>query len=342
MSSKNIIYALGFSYWKRKTLKLCFYDKKIRFVSDVKKVKNGSVLVVWGMYDVQEASKRGLVIIRVEDGFIRSVGLGAGLIKPLSWVIDRRGMHFNSMQPSDMEVILSETNFSTDLIERTKVLCDRIISDGLTKYNVGTEKWKRPENNDKVILVPGQVEGDASITYGSPVIKTNIGLLQTVRETNPDAYVIYKPHPDVVAGFRAEGKGEEAAQKLCNEIIIDVSMNDLLKEVDEVHCLTSLTGFEALLRAKKVTCYGQPFYAGWGLTHDIVPIERRMRRLSIYELAAGALILYPCYMSQKSNSLTTPEKVIDELLEWRIKNRERDVWWRKISGIILKQVLGVR
>ena len=43
-------------------------------------------------------------------------------------------------------------------------------------------------------------------------------------------------------------------------------MDVLLGIVDEVHTLTSLTGFEALLRGIEVHAYGGPFYAGWGLT----------------------------------------------------------------------------
>ena len=50
------------------------------------------------------------------------------------------------------------------------------------------------------ILVPGQVEDDASIRLGTRDICTNLALLRSTREQNPDAIVIYKPHPDVEAG----------------------------------------------------------------------------------------------------------------------------------------------
>ncbi len=56
--------------------------------------------------------------------------------------------------------------------------------------------------------------------------------------------------------------------------------------------MTSLTGFEALLRGKAVFTYGLPFYAGWGLTQDRHAHPRRHRRLSIDELVAAALIGY--------------------------------------------------
>jgi len=144
-----------------------------------------------------------------------------------------------------------------------------------------------------------------------------MGLLQTVREAHSTAHVLYKPHPDVLAGLRKKGEGEEEAKRWCDEVVTDVAMGELLSAVDEVHVLTSLAGFEALLRGKPVTCYGLPFYAGWGLTEDHAPIVRRTGRLTLDELVAVALILYPTYVSRTTGRFTTPERALDELLAWR-------------------------
>lgn len=65
------------------------------------------------------------------------------------------------------------------------------------------------------------------------------------------------------------------------------------------------------------TCYGRPFYAWRGLTDDRMPLARRTRRLTIDELAAGTLILYPTYVSLTTGRFTTPERALDELVEWR-------------------------
>ena len=88
------------------------------------------------------------------------------------------------------------------------------------------------------------------------------------------------------------------------------SIAALINLVDEVHTITSLAGFEALLRGRKVATYGQPFYAGWGLTTDNVPLNRRQRRLQIEELVAGTLILYPNYIDPVSRLLCGPEMLI--------------------------------
>lgn len=342
MAASRTIYALDFSRWKRGSLRLCFPESEVRFISSVDRVPDGATLAVWGMRAAPEAEKRGIRVVRVEDGFLRSVGLGADLIRPLSWVVDGRGIYFDATQPSDLEVLLSGAVFPTELLQRAAALRERIVAAGLTKYNVGATPWRRPRGAARVILVPGQVESDASIACGAPKIKTNLGLLQSVRDANPDAYVLYKPHPDVVARLRAQGKGEDDAARWCDAVVVDAPMGELLREVDEVHCLTSLAGFEALLRGKKVVCYGQPFYSAWGLTEDKAPVTRRTRRLSLDELVAGALILYPRYFNRRCNALVTPEVALDELTAWFLHHGGKAPWWRKAFRMLLRQVVGVR
>ena len=204
-------------------------------------------------------------------------------------------------------------------------------------YNVGAGYWQTPAVAKRIILVPGQVESDASIKFGAHGIRTNLGLLQAVREANPQAFIIYKSHPDVVAGLRKQGVGEDDSAKWCDQVVVDFPMADLLKEIDEVHVLTSLTGFEALMRDKKVVCYGHPFYAGWGLTEDQLPIDRRLRKLSLDALVAATLILYPTYVSLKNATAITPEQALDELLELRDKANKSATLWRKFLRFFLRQ-----
>lgn len=178
-------------------------------------------------------------------------------------MIDRTGIYYDSSRASDLETILRTAVFDDTLRGRAAALRERIVAANLTKYNVGSGRWQRPAGITRVILVPGQVETDASIKYGSPV-RRNMDLLKAVRNANPDAYVVYKPHPDVVAGLRDAGQNEQQALDWCNEVVVDYPIGELFASVDEVHVLTSLAGFEALLRGRKVVTFGQPFYAGWG------------------------------------------------------------------------------
>jgi capsular polysaccharide export protein len=79
--------------------------------------------------------------------------------------------------------------------------------------------------------------------------------------------------------------------------------------------MTSALGFEALLRGRRVVVHGAPFYAGWGLTEDRQPIDRRTRRASVEELAAAALLAYPIYVDPKTGLPCSPEVALARLQE---------------------------
>lgn len=311
------LYGIEIPARKWRHVRRFFQGSKVVFKDSPKKLPPGSTLLYWGKRQVDVLAEGNFQRVTLEDGFIRSVGLGAGFATPLSWVADTRGIYFDATAPSDLEHILSTETFPPALLERAAKLREAVVTAGVTKYNVGSGDWSPPANGKTTILVPGQVESDASIRYGAPGIKTNMDLLRAVKERNPDAHVVYKPHPDVVAGLRVRGEAEGEARRWCEEVVVDVPMGRLLEAVDEVHVLTSLAGFEALLRGKRVTTHGCPFYSGWGLTRDSCPpIARRGRLLKLDELVAAALILYPVYVSRVSKAYTTPERALWELRNW--------------------------
>lgn len=342
------VYALGFSLYKRPIVRRFFQGSTVVFIQKAAQLPQDAPLAVWRRQDASSSTN----VIALEDGFIRSVGLGADLIHPLSWAMDTKGIYYDATRPSELEQLLQHTEFDDALIHRAQVLRERLVTEHISKYNVGMAHWLRPdfslpsEKNHNgaaaVILVPGQVESDASLAFGAPGIRKNLDLLKAVRQANPKAYIVYKPHPDVVAGLRHKGQGEGLASDWCNEIVVDVSMGKLLPQIDEVHTLTSLTGFEALLRGKKVVCYGLPFYAGWGLTDDILPMVRRTRELTLDELAAGVLVLYPSYLSRTTGKFSTPERALDELLEWRENYAATRQWWRKTLRWALQAELRIK
>jgi capsular polysaccharide export protein len=332
----EVLHAWRFSPWKKPIVQRFFPASKIVFVARGEQVPKGATLAVWGM--TQPEVDPSVAIWRLEDGFLRSVGLGADLVQPLSWVVDRQGLYFDCAQPSDLELRLEQGTCDPAQRHRAQALRQRLVSSALTKYNVAGQPWRRPKGRTSVVLVPGQVESDASIRHGSPQLRRNVDLLAAVRAARPASYLVYKPHPDVVAGLRATGDDEQRAAHRCDEVLTDARMDQLLDQVDEVHTLTSLTGFEALLRGKPVTCWGQPFYAGWGLTEDRVPIERRTRRLSLDELVASALIDYPRYVRRTDGSPGTAETAVDDLLAWRVQGAGAPTLWQRA----LRPVWGLR
>ena len=305
------VYAKGFSYNKRPSVRKFLEGSQVIFVEKYDRIPVGETIAVWGS---QSVTRTDLKVIRLEDGFIRSVGLGADLIKPLSWVVDQTGIYYDATRPSDLEQLLLTYQPSPEILARAHNLRTRIVAAGISKYNLPGSRWRRPPQIKTVILVPGQVETDASLALGAPHIKRNIDLLKEVRDANPRAYILYKPHPDVVAKLRQRGSGEDRAEAYCNEIIIDGSIHELLNIVDEVHVMTSLTGFEALLRERKVVTYGLPFYAGWGLTEDKVQSARRSRTVTLDQLVAAVLIEYPRYRQHDVKGFSSPETALAQVV----------------------------
>lgn len=333
------VYCHGFSLRKQALLRDFLPQARVRTLAAGQVPPDGSLLMLWGAAEVNPAWPKHVQIIRVEDGFLRSVGLGADLVRPVSWVFDRRGIYFDAEAESDLEWLLQHAALTPDQLQRAEALVQRIIETGLTKYNVGGKPWQRPPNAQQVILVPGQVETDASIRLGAPGINSNLALLQAVRTACPEAYILYKPHPDVVAGLRAEGAQERQCRDYCNEMVTDAPMGELIYAVDEVHVMTSLTGFEALLRNRKVVCYGLPFYSGWGLTEDRLVCSRRARQRTLSELAACALILYPVYISRDKPECVEPEQILNELAEWRRHGSGEPTGWRRYLRWLLRKIL---
>jgi capsular polysaccharide export protein len=321
--------AHGFSWRKRPLVRSFAGRTDIRFVSNGRSVAPGDSLLLWGSAPTPMDLPENVQIVRLEDGFVRSVGLGADLTRPLSWVMDAVGIYYDATRPSALEHLLQNASFEPAMLQRAVDFRQRLVHAGLTKYNLAAPVWSRPKGHAQVVLVPGQVETDASIALGALDIRTNMGLLQAVRQARPEAWVVYKPHPDVVAGLRGTGNGEDQAGRYCDEVLLEGSMHDLLMHVDEVHVMTSLAGFEGLLRGRTVVCYGMPFYAGFGLTEDRHALPRRTRRLSLDQLVAGALLRYPTYLSRVTNQRCTPEQALDELLAWRQQRPGGIARWRK-------------
>ncbi|WP_341887619.1 capsular polysaccharide biosynthesis protein [Variovorax sp. YR752] len=322
------VQAIAFSDWKQPIARAFFGGSQLAFVEKPAPLATGDGRAVWGRAADDDPSRRGTAspLLQVEDGFLRSVGLGAHWVRPLSWVIDRRGMYYDATSPSDLEEMLETACFDAPTLARARALRESIVASGVTKYNVGAGGWNRPAGRRLVVLVPGQVEGDASIRWGSPALQRNLDLLRAVRLLRPEAWIVYKPHPDVLARKRPGGNDIAAAREWCDQIVTDVPITALFPQVDELHTLTSLAGFEALLRGRAVVCHGSPFYAGWGLTTDLLAHVRRTRQLTIDELVAGALIKYPTYVSRTTGTFTTPERALYELSHWRETEPPREPW----------------
>jgi len=260
----------------------------------------GGRLVVWagkeGADVAPAATTSGLDLWRMEDGFLRSRGLGSDFRPALSAVIDRVGIHFDGSHPSALEQALEAGHTPAADLARARDLRHALIAAGLSKYNLGgatPPDW--PADRERVLIV-GQVENDRSILLGCEDIRTNAGLVRAVREKMPDAFLIYRDHPDTVAGNRP-GRLDVETAGLVDARAEGLDITACLDACDTLATMTSLTGFEALLRDKRVMTWGRPFYAGWGLTDDALKFPRRTRRVDLDTLVAEVLIRYPVYVT---------------------------------------------
>ena len=214
-----------------------------------------------------------------------------------------------------------------------------IVAAGLTKYSKSDSVESRRDESRRHVLVPGQVEDDRSVQTGGCGLTTNLDLLARVRAQAPDAYILYKPHPDVVAGHRKGSIPDRTCLQYADEIASDAPITSLIAMVDEVHVNTSLAGFEALMRGRPVTTYGVPFYAGWGLTRDLGPVPaRRTAKRSLDELVAATLLLYPRYLDPSTGLPCPPEIVVARLSDGDASDDGLVVTMRRLQGKFMRSV----
>jgi capsular polysaccharide export protein len=310
--------ALGMRSWKRGHLGAIFGGKISFHDTEQAALAEGKPVMVWAGKETEPlraaCAKADKPLLRIEDGFLRSRGLGAELVPPLSLVRDDLGIYYDPTRESRLErLIAAAATMPPERLARAARLIERIAQGGVTKYNLGSDSPLPDLPKDRpVVLVPGQVEDDASIRLGAGSVARNDALLQTARRLHPDAVLIYKPHPDVVAGLR---QGAVTQGDLADHILPDIDAARLLGPVDRVVTITSALGFEALLRGVAVTTLGAPFYAGWGLTTDLgQPPARRVARPSLPALAHAALIAYPRYHDPLTGQPCPPEVALDRLI----------------------------
>lgn len=344
-SNRDIGGGLGFAFWKQSHVAPLLWggSASFRFLRGSDEVEPGSSVAVWRSKSpspaIAKLEAQGNRLIEVEDGFLRSRGLGADCIPPLSITIDRLGAHFDPSRPSELEHLLEHGEFDEELLQRARHLRELIVERGIGKYEQDTTVLKRPGGERIHILVPGQVEDDRSVEAGGGGLVSNLELLARVREQAPDAYILYKPHPDVLAGHRRGAIAERSCLDYADEVVGELPVAPLIAMVDQVHVNTSLTGFEALLRGKSVTTYGIPFYAGWGLTRDLgaVPARRTARR-AVDELVAAALLLYPRYLDPVTRLPCPAEVVVARLCAGRETDLGLIVGMRRLQGRLMRRL----
>ena len=338
---------VGMRLWKRGFLRRFFIGclRSPLFIEDPQKAVHaamcdGADVLVWSGKETPELAQTcaaaNITLYRVEDGFLRSAGLGAELIEPVSLALDDLGIYYDPTRESRLERLIAQSVELPDLaLRRADAIKTKMIELKLSKYNLIAKDLELP-NGGHSILIPGQVEDDQSILKGAGTVKTNFDLVRATRAAYPDSYLIYKPHPDVMAGLRNGGAALEEISEIADQILPDADIATLLDQVDHVSTITSLIGFEALLRGKSVTCFGAPFYAGWGLTDDRGAIpERRQAKVSLQGLIHASLVDYPNYWDPVTGAPCPIETILERFAQGRVQRTGRGSirWLAKAQGL---------
>ncbi len=264
------------------------------------------------------AAQNSIPVYFIEDGFIRSVEANASRTPPLSLAFDQGTAYFDCRTASDLERLLATYDFDADpdLLERARNGIRFLLESGVSKYNsdakTDIDSVYGPKTGKRVLVI-GQVEDDASIQFGCLPPITNNDLVRLAAAENPEAQIIYKPHPDILNRVRLAQSDPHDVRHLCRILTEPLPMARAFETIDHVYTITSLAGFEALLRGLKVTVQGCPFYAGWGLTDDRQPNPRRGRRLTIEALFAGAYLLYPRYFEPDTGRSVSFEETVESI-----------------------------
>ena len=277
----------------------------------------GDGVVVWGRSPYAHrgeavAARRGVPLVRLEDAFLRSLRPGRIGDAPLGLLIDGVGVHFDSAAPSALEIILARHPLDdSNLLARAKVGSARIQALDLSKYNIHDPVLDPPAPG--YVLVVDQTRGDASITHARATAATFREMLVFAQEEHPGARVVIKTHPETQMGLRPGHFGPEHAGGRISLLSDPVSPWRLLQGAIAVYTVSSQLGFEAVMAGHRPRVFGQPFYAGWGLTADENPVPRRKRVLTRAQLFAAAMILAPTWYDPCRDRLCSFEEAVDQL-----------------------------
>lgn len=301
--------------------------KKITSLNSLKYIFQKVTFVGWGrkksgFWAEKMAKLTRKKFLLLEDGFIRSFGLGVEGSPSFSLVKDNIGIYYDATTPSRLENILNHYDFKNDkkLMDIAKEARAKIVEYKISKYNNFKEVNLDYLHNEKEkVLIVAQTYGDSSLEYGLGNTFGTKEMIDDAIKDNPKAEVYIKIHPDVLTGKKESDINNRDIPSSCHILTDNANPIELMSYFDKMYTKTSGMGFEALLLGKEVYCYGMPFYAGWGVTHDKLECSRRERKLTIDEIFSGAYILYSSYYNPYLNK----ESSILETIEYIKENRKR-------------------
>lgn len=259
-----------------------------------------------------------------EDGFIRSIAIGRSGEPGLSIILDDETAYYDATKASRLERLLqSDTPLDPAQKNRARAAIDRIVSARISKYNhapdipvnVGSSRRGK-------VLVVDQRAGDASVRGALAGRHSFTRMLDDALADWPEHVIMVKQHPDAITGglhsyFTHDVLAPYLARGRVVAVSHDVNPHALFDVVDAVYVVSSGMGFEAVMAGRKVYCYGVPYFAGWGLTEDRVPVPRRSAKHTVEDVFHHAYIASSRYFDPRAKVPCEIEDTIDAIVEAR-------------------------
>jgi capsular polysaccharide export protein len=253
----------------------------------------------------QACREKDIGLLHIDANFARLAGLDPFLPPAAMLAADDLGMHDDASRASRLETLLQTYELNAEEMNRGAALLDKLARAHASLDSVDPSRTIAAAKGRKTVLVPGEAgkfEGGAT-----DATDRHLHLLRHVRKRNPDAFIIFKPHPDMNADRGLIRK----ARRYADHVASKADMSDLIGRCDAVETVSSVSGFAALLRGVPVTVHGLPFYAGWGLTEDLATCPRRTARRTLSDLVYLTLAVYARCTDPVSLLPCPPEVLID-------------------------------
>jgi capsular polysaccharide export protein len=231
--------------------------------------------------------------------------------------VDNIGIYYDATRLSLLENILNSEGWQTpEIMQNAEMAVSLIVKHNLSKYNHAPDVPLSlfGEKRKKRILVVDQTFNDMSVALGMADEGSFRAMYDAALKENPDADIYIKIHPDVIAGKKKGYLADIRYNEHAFLITEDVNPLSLIRLMDRVYVVTSQMGFEALLLNKPVTCFGMPFYAGWGITDDRVSCSRRIKKRSVLKIFAAAYLKYARYINPSTGERGAIFDVIEHLI----------------------------
>ena len=247
----------------------------------------------------EPASARRPFTDRWEPGFLRLPG--ARSQAALSYVVDSIGIYYDATAPSELEVLLQTGGWETDeLLRRAPSAMEALRSSGLSLCNdprrrdldeiLATARAEAPAK--PVVVVVDQPFDDLAVGFGLAGPGRFASMLAYADVENPDCDIVVVMDPSASDASERGYLLSQRATRGVRYVAEAVTAASILAAAKRIYTVSAHLGFEALTAGVPVTCFGVPFYAGWGLTDDRLSTPRRSRPRSLEEVFAASHLVY--------------------------------------------------